>query len=126
QDRIDDPAPAGMRLRGAAVTEDLLVIAPSILQRVAEDRHRGEVAGVVNVLGETADCGREPLRIPFEREEGIGEELAEGIGKQSAGETAVAFEGKRRDGRNATNPNAVQVISQIDRIDLLFLLLKVG
>src|SRR5947209_3886742 len=67
EDEVDDPAPADVtgggsggtrggfprpKARSAAMVEDLRVLAPGVLQRVGQDRHRGELAGVVHLPGE--------------------------------------------------------------------------
>ena len=47
--QIDHPAAANVRPRPAAVVEDVVAVAPGVLERVGQDRHRGEVAGVVHL-----------------------------------------------------------------------------
>lgn len=55
QHQIHDPAPADVGgVWVAAVVEDGRVVAPGVLQRVRQYRHRAEVAGL----------GRIPLRLP--------------------------------------------------------------
>jgi hypothetical protein len=45
QHEVHDPAPAHVRRVGiAAVRKDVVVIAPGVLKRVGEDRHRAELA----------------------------------------------------------------------------------
>ena len=57
-----------MRPRPAAVVEDLGAVAPGVLKRVGEDRHRAEVAGLVHLTGEG-----EPLcRVRYEGEKVTG------------------------------------------------------
>ena len=73
EDGIDDPASAGVRLGRAAVVLHEWVIAPGVLERIAEDGHQAELALLVDVAGEVADRGREPLGLPFQRHEGIRE-----------------------------------------------------
>src|SRR5262245_37065826 len=64
QHQVHDPAAADVRLlRIAAVVEDLLVVAPGVLQGVGQNRHRGEVARVVDALRYRHDRGGEPRRI---------------------------------------------------------------
>ncbi len=51
QKQIDDPAAADVFAGMEAVVEDVGVGATGFFQRVGEDRHVCEVAGVVHVLG---------------------------------------------------------------------------
>ncbi len=50
-----------MRSLHAAVPEDVLVLAASILQGIGEDRRRREVAGFVHLLSEGEDGGGTPF-----------------------------------------------------------------
>src|SRR5439155_3798683 len=53
EQQIDDPAAADVRgVRVATVIQDVRVLGPGVLDRVGEDRHRAEVAGLVHLPGE--------------------------------------------------------------------------
>src|SRR4051794_39286172 len=53
---IEHPAPADVdAVRAAAVRQHLLVVAPGVLERVREDRHRAELARLVHL---SRQCSR--------------------------------------------------------------------
>ena len=63
QDQIDDPAAADVDLlRVAAVVQDVVAVAPGVLERVGQDRHRREVPRLVHPAGDGHGRGRAPLR----------------------------------------------------------------
>ena len=48
--QIHNPTPANVRPFPAAVREDVVVVAARVLKCIGQDRHRGEVTGVVHLL----------------------------------------------------------------------------
>ncbi|MDB5308835.1 MAG: hypothetical protein JWO38_3037 [Gemmataceae bacterium] len=52
QHQIHHPAPPDMRPVAPAVGQDVGLVAPGVLEGVGQDRHRGEVPGLVHLPGE--------------------------------------------------------------------------
>ena|GEM_PF-6097124 len=50
--QVHNPAPANVWAGTAAVGEDVGVLASRVLERVRENRHRGELARLVHLAGE--------------------------------------------------------------------------
>ena len=71
---IDNPAPADVRPGAATVGEDVLVVAPGVLQRVGQDGHGRVVAGVVHLSGDGDDGTGEPGRIEGDGAGGVAEQ----------------------------------------------------
>src|SRR5262249_11419282 len=68
---IDDPAPADVRTRSAAMVEDGRVVAPGVLECVSEDRYRAEVARLVHPMSQRNRGVRAPLRGKLDRPERV-------------------------------------------------------
>ena len=78
QHQIDHPAAANVRPRPAAVVEDVGVVAPGVLQRVGQDRHRGEVAGLVHLPARARRRWTvRQLGVEGDGAEGVAEDVAE-------------------------------------------------
>ena len=70
KDEVEEPAAADVWPASAAVAEDALVLAPGVLEGVAQDRHLVPGAFVVDRLGELANRAvvpREPERVDVRR-----------------------------------------------------------
>src|SRR5580700_872731 len=68
-----------MNARLSAVISDVLVVATGILKGISEDRHRGEVARIVHLLGKGEDGGSEPRRVESDGVEWIAEYAADEV-----------------------------------------------
>ena len=80
QHQIHNPAPAHMRRGGvAAVVEDVVVVAPGVLERVGQNGHRAEVAGVVHLVCDSKDRGSPPSRSESDFEKMPTENITEQI-----------------------------------------------
>src|SRR5215207_5730262 len=77
QDEIDDPAPTNVRSRPAAVVQYGRFLAPGVLERVREDRHRAEVARLVHLTRQRHRGVRSPRRGEPDRPKRIAEDVAE-------------------------------------------------
>jgi hypothetical protein len=71
--QIDNPTTPDVFAGVTAVVEDVVVVAPGILKCVSEDRHRGELASVVHLLGESNGG----VSAPFIRERDWSERVAQ-------------------------------------------------
>src|SRR5579883_462014 len=77
QERINYPAAANMLAGETAVVEDVGIVAPGVLKCVGQNRHRGEVAGVVHLL-DKRDNGRcEPQRVKGDAAKWIADDVAQ-------------------------------------------------
>ncbi len=81
QHQIDDPAPPHVRPRAAAVAQDVLVVAPGVLQCIREDGHAIEGTVDVNRLREGDHGGRSPLGGERDWAERIAEDFSHQIAK---------------------------------------------
>jgi hypothetical protein len=77
---IDNPAAANMRPFTATVVENVLIVAPGVLQGVGKDRQAVEGTVVVDGLGDPANCAvvpGEPCRVSSEGPEWVAENTSE-------------------------------------------------
>ena len=62
--------------RVVAVREEIVVITPCILERVGQDRHRGELAALIHPAREGDDGSCEPGRVQRRPRRGLRERVA--------------------------------------------------
>src|SRR5688572_16265034 len=80
QYQIAHPTPADVNSRGvAAVVQNVLAVAPGILKRIGQYRHRAEVAGVVHLPGERHRGVGTPRRGEGNGAERVAEDVAEQV-----------------------------------------------
>src|SRR5437870_5229690 len=76
--QIDDPAAANVDLlRVAAMSQHIVAVAPGVLQRVRQDRHRREVPALVHPAGDGHGRGRAPLRREYNRPERVAHDVTQ-------------------------------------------------
>src|SRR5881227_2549094 len=75
--QVYHPAPAAVRAGTAAVVEDVGVVAPRVLERVGQDRHRAEVPGCVHLLRQGESRRGSQVRREDDRPERVADDVAE-------------------------------------------------
>jgi hypothetical protein len=78
QDRINYPTPANVRPRAATVVQNVVVVAPGVLECVRENGHRAEVARLVHLA---RDC-QNSVGLPFTVERGGAERVSKHFAEQ--------------------------------------------
>src|SRR5262249_14442564 len=79
QHQVHNPAAADVWAGGAAVRQDILVVAAGVLEGIGKDRQGGEVPLIVNPPGEGGDFGGPPGRIGGNGAERVAEDVADQV-----------------------------------------------
>src|SRR5262249_31237750 len=75
QHQVHHPTAPDVFARLSAVGEDVLALAPGVLEGIRENRHGGEVSALVHLAGDRKDGGREPRGLNGHRAEGVAENV---------------------------------------------------
>src|SRR5688572_15661631 len=78
--QVHDPAPADVRSRAAAVVQDVFAVTARVLERVGQDRHRGEVSRLIHQVRQRDRRDRPPRGGEGDGAERVAEDAPDGFG----------------------------------------------
>src|SRR5262249_25735523 len=96
QHQVHHPAPANVGTETATVVEDVIVLAPGVLERVGQNGHRGEVTRLIHLARQGNGSAGAPRRGEGDRAERVAEDV---VGQLALGATYLY------DGRDIVRTN---------------------